>query len=409
MIEHEHYEELCSLAAIGEISEAELQDLRSHLTECADCRDRLFDFSQLSAQAIPLLGERYAPVAVPAGMMDRFRESARREGVTLRAPLMKSLNFSRLRIPLLGMASAAALLVAATLLGRHANYREELKRADVPVATMLASPTQNAALTSNAKSGSVAEQSDREHISAVKLADIQQLRDEMATLNRINIDSQAERDRLTAKISALSAELAKAQGDATQQTASIAQMKHQLEQRQLMDAAGLATLAENVDKIKGLQNQLSLRDAELAQSRSLLAASNEAKNLIVARNLHIIDVHDNDGSGVHKLPFGRIFYTEGKSLVFYAYDLDKSELRTTNIAFHVWGGKLGDDDSVKSLGIFRNENPNQGRWVLTCDDPHVLAKVDNIFVTAENSQKKNGAPKGKRILYAFIGGRPNHS
>src|SRR5260370_10207575 len=94
MIEHAHYEEFCALLAIGEISEAELQYLRSHLADCKGCRDRLADFSQLSAQVIPIAGERYIPVAVPAGMTERFHESARRAGFPIRDPLFKSIKSS---------------------------------------------------------------------------------------------------------------------------------------------------------------------------------------------------------------------------------------------------------------------------------------------------------------------------
>jgi hypothetical protein len=129
----------------------------------------------------------------------------------------------------------------------------------------------------------------------------------------------------------------------------------------------------------------------------------------VARNLHIIDVHDSNGLGTHQLPFGRIFYTEGKSLVFYAYDLQRpGNAHDASVAFHVWGSKLGDDGSVKSLGIFRNESANDARWILTCDDPQVLAQVNTVFVTTETKQKNGEGPRGKRILYAFLGDRPNH-
>jgi hypothetical protein len=39
------------------------------------------------------------------------------------------------------------------------------------------------------------------------------------------------------------------------------------------------------------------------------------------RNLHIVDVLDVDSKGQDKRSFGRVFYTQEKSLIFYAFDL----------------------------------------------------------------------------------------
>jgi len=42
-----------------------------------------------------------------------------------------------------------------------------------------------------------------------------------------------------------------------------------------------------------------------------------------ARKLYIADVFDVDSGSRTKKPFGRVFYTQGKSLIFYAFDLDR--------------------------------------------------------------------------------------
>jgi len=41
-----------------------------------------------------------------------------------------------------------------------------------------------------------------------------------------------------------------------------------------------------------------------------------------ARKLYIADVFDVDSVSRTRKPFGRVFYTQNKSLVFYAFDLD---------------------------------------------------------------------------------------
>jgi hypothetical protein len=405
MTEHEQYEMLCALAVTGEVSDAELQDLRCHLTECSDCRDRLFDFAQLSAQALPLLGDRHSPVNIPGGMTERFQDHARRYGIPLRSPLVRG-AFSWMRPQMPRMVWIGAMLGVVSILFVLSKTQLDKARMATMSSALSAAvehPSPSPQMTSSAAVAAPA--SERASANA---ALVERLQEQIATLKRDNLDTSAERDRLTAKLATLSADLATLRGDSTQQASAIAAFKQQLEQKQQLEMDNLVSLAQSEDQIKGLQGQLAQRDEEIGQYRSQLSASNQARDLIVARNLHIIDVHDSNGSGTHQAPFGRIFYTEGKSLVFYAYDLQKATIGNTRLAFHVWGGQLGDEDSVKSLGIFRNESANDGRWVITCDDPQVLAQVNTVFVTAENDRRKSEKPRGKRMLYAFLGDRPNH-
>ena len=51
----EWYEELCALAAIGELSSSEFDELRKHLAECADCRQVYADFRRVSAGELGLV------------------------------------------------------------------------------------------------------------------------------------------------------------------------------------------------------------------------------------------------------------------------------------------------------------------------------------------------------------------
>ena len=43
----EYYEELCALAASGQISEPEFVELQDHLQHCAQCRSAYADFTDL--------------------------------------------------------------------------------------------------------------------------------------------------------------------------------------------------------------------------------------------------------------------------------------------------------------------------------------------------------------------------
>src|SRR5467141_907349 len=51
----EWYEELCALAAIGELSSSEFDELRKHLAECGDCRQVYADFRRVSAGELGLV------------------------------------------------------------------------------------------------------------------------------------------------------------------------------------------------------------------------------------------------------------------------------------------------------------------------------------------------------------------
>ena len=58
-----------------------------------------------------------------------------------------------------------------------------------------------------------------------------------------------------------------------------------------------------------------------------------------------------------------MFYVEGQSLVFYAYDLESAKHSNTKIAFQVWGETAGVKTATTyNLGILRADYPGQVRW-----------------------------------------------
>ena len=143
------------------------------------------------------------------------------------------------------------------------------------------------------------------------------------------------------------------------------------------------------------ENKLSDDAAALAAQQEIAAKGSDVRDLVVARNLHIIDVHDRDGNGKSQRAFGRIFYTEGKSLIFYAYDLADPRKLDARVSFYVWGERLGAEKPIRSLGIFHDDDAKDGRWVLTFDDPQVLAQINSVFVTAESAKKSIKEPGGQ--------------
>ena len=104
----------------------------------------------------------------------------------------------------------------------------------------------------------------------------------------------------------------------------------------------------------------------------------------------------------------RVFYTEGKSLIFYAFDLDDKRVVNANYSYQAWGERLGQPASVKSLGMLYVDDKAERRWSLKVDDPHQLSEINSVFVTLEPRSGEGDKPRGKRILFAFLGSEANH-
>ena len=161
-------------------------------------------------------------------------------------------------------------------------------------------------------------------------------------------------------------------------------------------------------EIQALNQKLREQSASVEREGQLLSAGREIRDLIAARNLHIIDVYDTDGHGKTSRAFGRVFYTEGKSLVFYAYDLSPQHPESSKYAFYVWGKRDAAPQMAKNLGALTKEDQAQKRWVLTITDPKVLAEIDSVFVTLERTGQAGERPSGKRLLTAFLNTAANH-
>src|SRR5262249_19817204 len=160
-------------------------------------------------------------------------------------------------------------------------------------------------------------------------------------------------------------------------------------------------------QVHNLTESLQQQAANLERERELMAASSDVRQLMGARSLHILDVHDTDGAGKSAKAFGRVFYTEGKSLVFYAFDLPSGKLTPAKYTFQAWGEKESKAHSVRNLGTFAIDDHEQRRWVLKVNDPALLRGIDSVFVTAE-ALGDTGEPRGKKILYAYVVGEANH-
>ena len=160
-------------------------------------------------------------------------------------------------------------------------------------------------------------------------------------------------------------------------------------------------------QVRELTELLEEKTATLEREHQLMAVSKDVRQLMGARNLHIVDVHDVNGSGNADRAFGRVFYAEGQSLIFYAFDLPSGRLGPAKYTFQAWGHREAESQSARNLGTFEVDDHDQRRWVLKITDTTLLSGIDSVFVTAESLNYAK-TPRGKKLLYAYIFGQPHH-
>jgi anti-sigma-K factor RskA len=172
-----------------------------------------------------------------------------------------------------------------------------------------------------------------------------------------------------------------------------------------------ATLEAKVGQLTQLvldsEHELEKKKEQVAKDRDLLDRDHDIRELIGARDLYIAEIHDVSSTGETNRTYGRIFYTPGKRLVFYAYDLDAQQRVQDVSAFQAWGRRGPDTQQALNLGVLYEDNVSKKRWVLRADDPKSLEDIDAIFVTVE----PNGGsphPSGKQLLFAYLRIGSNH-
>jgi len=126
-----------------------------------------------------------------------------------------------------------------------------------------------------------------------------------------------------------------------------------------------------------------------------------------ARDLYLAEVYDVGRNGDTQKPFGRVFFTKNKSLIFYAYDLHQQPGVKNLNAFLACGQRGPDRKRALSLGIFCQDSTANKRWVLKVDDPKTLHQIDAVFVTVE-PQGGSREPSAHRLLVGSLRVKPNH-
>jgi hypothetical protein len=176
-------------------------------------------------------------------------------------------------------------------------------------------------------------------------------------------------------------------------------------ERQSSDDKQRATALEG--KVTDLNRLLRDRETTIDQQQELLAHDRDIRDLMGARDLYVAEVYDVERTGETRKPYGRVFYTKGKSLIFYAYDLDQQPGVKNASTFQAWGRRGPDRQQALNLGVFYVDNASKKRWVLRFDDPKTLAQIDAVFVTVEPNGGSH-KPSNRPLLFAYLHIDPNH-
>jgi uncharacterized coiled-coil protein SlyX len=433
---HRRYERYCTLAATGQLGGPEMFELNEHVASCSSCREYLESISQVSVQAMPLLAVNRGPegnMEPPEGMRERFLSRLAIEGTGLPAKQPLAMPKATAMLPIevdykthhraastdsttppapkitsswrfaAAVAACAVIGISGLYLGKRTLYPNTKEIAKTTPATPVLPPTkpedsQRLADLERQKAGLEKQLAELTGKLTLSTSEQDSLKEELAAAR----EKLASIDRPTATQPQVAATQTQ---DATNQVSSLQSEVHRLNQR-LAEAE--INMGIQKQTAQDLTVKLETTEADLQRERDLKSAKSELGDVLAARNLHIVDVYDADGSGKRQRSFGRVFYIEGKSLVFYAYDLEDPRQFKANVVFHVWGGQAGVKEVTHSLGILHKDNEGQGRWAMTFDDSKVLSQINSVFVTAESANKHYDTPHGKKVLYAYFGGQPNH-
>lgn len=425
MPKHEHYEELCALATAGQLSADEERELQAHAVDCEECRIAAREFHDLLAE-LPPLDDTVDLVALRRGEEDGYRKRflvrARGEGRRFsaeaergRVAREKRLWSERLNTVFAGApqwalgAAAATLLIAGiayTYVGQRNTHQASAVTPEPasPIAT-------SAGITNEAEAARLGKL--QSEIAAAEKR-IELLEAENSSLDRRL--HAADEDRESAETAKGQSDQALARANETktqldeqlkQNSVLLANTRGELERLRTEHSVTLASLTTERRSVDDLSRELQLKSDGLDREKELLTAGRDVTDLMGARNLHVVDVYDGDGTGKQRKSYGRVFYTEGKSLIFYAFDLDERKILNAKYTYKAWGERQASPTSVKSLGILYNDDKAERRWALKVDDPQQLSEIDSVFVTLE-PRDGGDTPHGQKLLFAFLGTSSNH-
>jgi hypothetical protein len=417
---HDRYGELSALVLVNQATPAEYREWEAHLASCTACRAEYKDFSDILL-TLPLvddpevysgsLSEEPLEIAVSANMKKLASLQSRATFFGVEPEHGRSW-WKQLQPAWISYAFGLAFAVTVGLSIWQLNHGAKHNQLQInEIATL---KNQISAISQESRENAARSAIDLQRRSIESKQAATAAAEEYAQLQAHNRILNATVRTADEELTSLKGELEAYRNREIQLSSRAAQAEESLAQ--------LRTELQRADREKDTtESKLHNREAELQavtyqvdelrngveRDRKLLAADRDIRDLMGARNLRIVDVFDVDGKGRTKKPFGRVFFTEGKSLIFYAFDLGQDRAVMQSASFQAWGTQGPSQPKARSLGIFYQDNQTANRWILKFDDPRVLAEIDSVFVTVEPHGGSN-KPTGATLLSAYLKANLNH-
>lgn len=428
-VPHGEFLELCALSTSGTLTDSEQRLLDSHLSTCRDCRTAMQEFDAVVSEVIPAIASDCIGDEQPAwsgswsedqalhSLMKRLQQDDHSTQLNRNYKLFPSAGELWLAssdtwrniwtLYAAGILLFIALSISLYRVGIHTGQR--VANSGSPSLSTPGMQTTDGRL----KEGEVD--------SHASLAKIEEQDRTIAKLRRDLLHGSAALDQHRLEQRRLETDLRNEEADkqslsqerselAEKFNAAQSELKSLQERLALAEKAATqetATVSELQDRIHELTGSLDARNEAMKDEEELLAHDRDIRELMGARDLYIAEVYDIDGNGKTKKPFGRVFYTKGKSLVFYAYDLDQQTTIKNANTFQAWGSRGPDRQQAVSLGIFYEDNASKERWVLKTSDASLLDRIDQVFVTVEPNGGSH-KPSTKILLFASLKVGANH-
>jgi hypothetical protein len=437
MAPHDEFLELCAVSTSGELSEQEKTKLETHLAGCAECRRALQEFEAAVDVGVPFLASKLSPVL----SVDSSEPFTSRQSKSEPAVSLDPTATSRTHATDAGVASdvvqrgfafaqrnghghtkvnwnfvwlpfAASILLTVALgiysyrMGRSRSVEVTQKTPSTPD-TQIEALEQQMSDSGHERNDLRTELAERDRVISdlrrqvqMQSASLDEMKSAQADLEKSLGNSEAKKQQSAQDRSALLEKL-----DAEQ--ASLQKTQTQLDSLERQRAQEGARADSLTAQVNDLHAQLREREQTLSKQEDLLAHDRDVRELMGARELHIAELYSVARDGVTQKPYGRVFYTKGKSLIFYAYDLDQQAGPRNARTFQAWGQRGPDRREALNLGIFYEDNAAKKRWIVKCDDPKTLEQIHAVFVTVE---PKGGSdkPSGSPLLFTDLQIEPNH-
>lgn len=429
--EHDKYKKLGVLAAAGDLAPLESAELHAHLRRCEQCHAAFRQYQALTTQGIAVLADAYAERRGEASWDDgrAFEQLLQRIQIAQRTAPKKNqrnrgpsttiqpgLLFRTPARSIATMSLAASLIFAVAFesyrVGRrtHSQSASNVTPVPVPVDNRFQKISEEKKQADEVLAEHARKLAQLQADGAQKEQELAKLRATLRALEDRSNKLQAASSQSETQLAALSQERDSLTAQLQSVTQSYGSDRTELANLRLEHDKTLIHTASLEAKISELSSANKDQERRLNDTNQYLSSDRDIRELMGARKLYIADVFDVDGSSRTKKPFGRVFYTQGKSLIFYAFDLDREPGVVNASTFQVWGQReapQGEQASPMNLGILYMDNESNRRWVMRFDDPKKLAEIDAVFVTVE-PRGGSHKPTNKPFLYALLRNEANH-